>query len=149
MTLYRFGNTSSSSLYYELAYAEAKGRIRRRDRLWQIAFGSGFKCNSAVWKALRTIKPGDKYNPWTAPHTQFQAQAHPYAQINSQGVNNSDVSSPSIATPGRLVQGVRSGHLKKQSARPPSSSGPGSASPLKAMELTPAANRKKRKLPEK
>lgn len=65
MTLYRFGNTSSSSLYYELAYAEAKGRIRRRDRLWQIAFGSGFKCNSAVWKALRTIKPGDKYNPWT------------------------------------------------------------------------------------
>lgn len=71
MTLYRFGNTSSSSLYYELAYAEAKGRIRRRDRLWQIAFGSGFKCNSAVWKALRTIKPGDKYNPWTAEIDKF------------------------------------------------------------------------------
>ncbi|KAH7574169.1 hypothetical protein JRO89_XS03G0261400 [Xanthoceras sorbifolium] len=71
MTLYRFGNTSSSSLWYELAYSEAKGRIKRGDRTWQIAFGSGFKCNSAVWKALRTIYPAEEKNPWIDEIHQF------------------------------------------------------------------------------
>ncbi|KAG8389935.1 hypothetical protein BUALT_Bualt01G0030600 [Buddleja alternifolia] len=63
MTLHRFGNTSSSSIWYELAYIEAKGRMRRGHKVWQIAFGSGFKCNSAVWEALRNVKPS-KSGPW-------------------------------------------------------------------------------------
>ncbi|KAK4422879.1 3-ketoacyl-CoA synthase 20 [Sesamum alatum] len=71
MTLYRYGNTSSSSVWYEFAYAEAKGRIQKGDCVWQIAFGSGFKCGSAVWHALRTIDPAKVDNPWSDVIHQF------------------------------------------------------------------------------
>ncbi|KAG6739322.1 hypothetical protein POTOM_056915 [Populus tomentosa] len=81
MTLYRFGNTSSSSLWYELAYSEAKGRIKKGDRTWQIAFGSGFKCNSAVWKALRTINPAKEKNPWMDEIDQFPVDVPNFSVI--------------------------------------------------------------------
>ncbi|KNC81536.1 hypothetical protein SARC_06143 [Sphaeroforma arctica JP610] len=60
--LYRFGNTSSASVWYELEFMECDGRMKKGDQVWQIAFGSGFKCNSAVWKARRTLpKTGTDY----------------------------------------------------------------------------------------
>eukprot|EP01101_Sappina_pedata_P012965 TRINITY_DN929_c0_g1_i1.p1 TRINITY_DN929_c0_g1~~TRINITY_DN929_c0_g1_i1.p1 ORF type:complete len:535 (+),score=187.55 TRINITY_DN929_c0_g1_i1:103-1707(+) len=54
-TLYRYGNTSSSSVWYELYYSQNMGYIKKGDIIWQIALGSGFKCNSAVWKAMRSF----------------------------------------------------------------------------------------------
>ena len=64
MSLFRFGNTSSSSVWYELSYIEAKGRMKKGDRVWQIVFGSGFKCNSAVWRALKTVDAKEHVGPW-------------------------------------------------------------------------------------
>ncbi|XP_021897163.1 3-ketoacyl-CoA synthase 2-like [Carica papaya] len=83
MTLYRFGNTSSSSLWYELAYSEAKGRIRRGDRIWQIGFGSGFKCNSGVWRALRSINPAKERNPWMDEIDEFPVDVAKTSTINN------------------------------------------------------------------
>ncbi|KAE8665594.1 3-ketoacyl-CoA synthase 17 [Hibiscus syriacus] len=81
MTLYRFGNTSSSTLWYELAYSEAKGRIKKRDRVWQLGFGSGFKCNTCVWRALKTIDPTMERNPWIGEIDQFPVQVPKVAPI--------------------------------------------------------------------
>ncbi|GKY96723.1 hypothetical protein MPSEU_000631800 [Mayamaea pseudoterrestris] len=55
MTLCNYGNTSSSSIWYELEYIQETQRnhpLIKGDRIMQVAFGSGFKCNSGVWLKL-------------------------------------------------------------------------------------------------
>eukprot|EP01035_Chromulina_nebulosa_P019428 gene19428-25306_t len=64
--LYTYGNTSSSSIWYELDYVRNHLNLHRGQRVLQVAFGSGFKCNSAVWlcinnkKSLKHNKNGKK-----------------------------------------------------------------------------------------
>ncbi|KAL6846750.1 hypothetical protein ACP4OV_024198 [Aristida adscensionis] len=57
MAFHRFGNQSAASLWYQLAYHEAKGRVRRGDRVWQLGMGSGPKANSAVWERVAGDRP--------------------------------------------------------------------------------------------
>lgn len=55
MALLNFGNTSSSSIWYELEYIQDNQKsnpMKKGDRALQVAFGSGFKCTSAVWLKL-------------------------------------------------------------------------------------------------
>ena len=56
--LYTYGNTSSSSIWYEMDYIRKNSKLKRGERVLQVAFGSGFKCNSAVWLCINH-KPSD------------------------------------------------------------------------------------------
>lgn len=64
MTLHRFGNQSSSSVWYELAYLEAKERVVKGDNIWLLGMGSGPKCNSVVLKCIRDIVGESNKGPW-------------------------------------------------------------------------------------
>ncbi|KGN57309.1 3-ketoacyl-CoA synthase 5 [Cucumis sativus] len=63
-TLHRFGNQSSSSLWYELAYLEAKRRVEKGERVWQIGMGTGPKCVSLIWECIRPISGESNNEPW-------------------------------------------------------------------------------------
>ncbi|KAJ6339269.1 hypothetical protein OIU77_007266 [Salix suchowensis] len=64
MTLRRFGNQSSSSLWYELAYLEAKEMVKKGDKVWLLGIGTGPKCCSLVWECLRPIVGESNTGPW-------------------------------------------------------------------------------------
>ncbi|KAI3981540.1 hypothetical protein MKX01_007460 [Papaver californicum] len=64
MRLHRFGNTSSSLVFYELAYFEAKWRVKRDDEMWMLAFGTGFKVCSIVFKSLRDSPNNHDESKW-------------------------------------------------------------------------------------
>ncbi|KAK4794386.1 hypothetical protein SAY86_012380 [Trapa natans] len=66
MTLHRFGNQSSSSLWYELSYMEAKERVKVGDRVWMLGMGSGPKCTSIILECLRPITDESKRGPWVS-----------------------------------------------------------------------------------
>ena len=55
-----YGNTSSSSIWYEMNYIRNFGKLKVGERVLQVAFGSGFKCNSAVWLCINndSKRPG-------------------------------------------------------------------------------------------
>ncbi|XP_010248065.1 PREDICTED: 3-ketoacyl-CoA synthase 6-like [Nelumbo nucifera] len=63
MTFHRFGNLSSSAMWYELAYMEAKESVKIGDKVWQLGMGTGPKSNSVVWECLRDIDER-KRGPW-------------------------------------------------------------------------------------
>lgn len=50
--LHTYGNTSSSSIWYEMDYIRKNCDLRRGHRVLQVAFGSGFKCNTGVWLCI-------------------------------------------------------------------------------------------------
>ncbi|XP_047321115.1 3-ketoacyl-CoA synthase 6-like [Impatiens glandulifera] len=78
-TLHRFGNQSSSSLWYELAYLEGKDKVLKGHKVWQLGMGSGPKCTSLVWECLRPITDEAQKGPWAECIDRYPAQAHLYS----------------------------------------------------------------------
>nr|XP_012466237.1 unnamed protein product [Gossypium raimondii] len=59
------GEISSSSMWYELAYMEAKERVKKGDKVLMLGMGTGPKCCSCVWERVRPIAgDSNKNNPW-------------------------------------------------------------------------------------
>ncbi|CAK0756109.1 hypothetical protein CVIRNUC_002426 [Coccomyxa viridis] len=62
-TLYRYGNTCCAAVFYVLTNMESRVGAKKGDRVWMLGFGTGFKCNSAVFRALRDVNT--LHESWT------------------------------------------------------------------------------------
>ncbi|XP_057972348.1 SWI/SNF complex component SNF12 homolog isoform X2 [Malania oleifera] len=86
-----------------------------------------------------------------AAHAQFQAQLQAQAQVHPSRVQNpgsGSISASSLSVSVPVTGGVKRAQPKPPS-RPPGSAASNTGLPFKTMELTPAARRKKQKLPDK
>ncbi|KAK0590649.1 hypothetical protein LWI29_029967 [Acer saccharum] len=114
-------------------------------------FQNQFQLSQAQAQALAQAAQHSKMQAHTqAAHAQFQAhlqaQGISINQMQNSGITNLGSSSPSNMTPGNASMKRMP---QKPPVRPPGVPMTNTISPLKAMELTPAARRKKQKLPEK
>nr|CAD1821577.1 unnamed protein product [Ananas comosus var. bracteatus] len=71
MTFHRFGNQSSASMWYQLAYLEAKKRVKKGERVWQLGWAAAPRptpsSGTAAGASTRTRPPaGPGQTPSTA-----------------------------------------------------------------------------------
>lgn len=63
-TFHHFGNQSAASIWYQMAYIEAKNKIKKSDRVLQLGLGSGLKCNSLVLECVRDFNRDERSSLW-------------------------------------------------------------------------------------
>jgi 3-ketoacyl-CoA synthase len=114
-TLHWFGNTSSSTVWYSFGFVESFQGVRRGDLVWQIAFGSGFKCNSAVWRALRTGKVDHRAWRHVAGREGAATQALAAAAAATQAERVAKAEAAGAAPP---ANGDANGHANGHAAPP-------------------------------
>ena len=66
--LWRYGNTSSASIWYEFHFLRKYRTLVAGEKILQLALGSGLKTNTAVWKVRR---PGAQKAPESPPNVNY------------------------------------------------------------------------------
>ncbi|KAK8277226.1 hypothetical protein V6Z12_D10G250600 [Gossypium hirsutum] len=88
MTLYRFGNTSASGLWYILSYMEAKKRLKKGDKILVVGLGAGFMCNNCVWEGLGRLLDEyprkDLVNPFTEKYSWTNDECLNFVRIDNR-----------------------------------------------------------------